>query len=214
MTPHKEKTAVPLGVRTVLKVAIADPQVVVIGLSTGGPAALIEVVPRLPGDFPLPVLIVQHMPPSFTRSLADRLKARSRLKVIEAVDGQDVRKGCVLVAPGDYHMRVRREEKKVIVRLDQGPYENSCRPSVDGLFRSAAEVYGGRVLAIVLTGMGQDGLLGVKDLKAKGAHVLAQSEASSVVWGMPGAVVQAGLADAVLNLDEIAPAILRKVMRR
>jgi len=185
------------------------PKALVIGVSTGGPNALREILPELPATFPLPVLLVQHMPPLFTRFLAERLGSVCRLRVEEAVEGAPVERGRILIAPGDFHMKTALVDGSVRVHLDQSPQQNSCRPAVDALFASVAEVYGGEVIATILTGMGQDGLRGVQMLKAMGATVLAQDEASSVVWGMPGAVVNAGLADRVLPLDQIVPAILR-----
>jgi two-component system chemotaxis response regulator CheB len=184
------------------------PKVLVIGVSTGGPTALGETLPSLPASFPLPVLLVQHMPPLFTRLLAERLNATCQLKVEEASQGQAVEVGKILIAPGDFHMKVASGAGGVRVCLDQSPQLNSCRPAVDALFASVAEIYGGAVLAVVLTGMGQDGLRGVEILKARGARVLVQDEASSVVWGMPGAVANAGLADRVLPLKGIVPEIL------
>lgn len=189
-------------------VSVARPKVLVIGVSTGGPAALGQILPTFPVNFPLPVLLVQHMPPLFTRSLAERLDAHCQLTVEEARDGTAVEAGKILIAPGDFHMKVAWAGGVVRVCLDQSPRQNSCRPAVDALFVSAAEIYRGAVLAVILTGMGQDGLHGVKLLKARGATVLVQDEASSVVWGMPGAVVSAGLADRVLPLDGIVPEIL------
>ncbi|MFY9855430.1 MAG: chemotaxis-specific protein-glutamate methyltransferase CheB, partial [Terracidiphilus sp.] len=185
------------------------PRVVVIGVSTGGPTALGAIMPKLPAGFPLPILIVQHMPPLFTRLLAERLNSTCHLPVEEATQGGIVERGKVLIAPGDFHMKLTSNEDCVRVSLDQSPRQNSCRPAVDALFTSSAEVYGGAALAVILTGMGQDGLRGAEILKAQGASILAQDEASSVVWGMPGAVVNAGLADHVLPLDEVVPEILR-----
>jgi two-component system chemotaxis response regulator CheB len=185
------------------------PQVVAIGVSTGGPAALGRLVPALPAGFRLPVLVVQHMPALFTRLLAERLDAASPLQVKEAAHGEPVEPGRILIAPGDYHLKVVRDGASVRVALDQSPPLNSCRPAVDALFSALADVYGGAVLAVVLTGMGYDGLRGAEVLKARGARVLAQDEATSVVWGMPGAVVSAGLADRVVPLDEMAGEILR-----
>jgi two-component system chemotaxis response regulator CheB len=189
-------------------------RVLAIGISTGGPTALGAIVPQFPADFPLPILIVQHMPPLFTRFLAERLQSGTKLKVEEAADGAPVAAGMVLIAPGDYHMRVRTQGGQTVVRLDQSPPENSCRPSVDVLFRSVGEVYGGAVVSAVLTGMGQDGLRGAEILKANGAYVIAQDEATSVVWGMPGAVATAGLANCVVPLDAVVPEILRQVHYR
>jgi two-component system chemotaxis response regulator CheB len=186
-------------------------EIVAIGLSTGGPTALMQVLPHLPKSFPLPIVIVQHMPPIFTKQLAERLNTECALEVLEAAEGMALKRGQVLLAPGDYHMRLKRKLNEVSVTLDQAEKENSCRPAVDVLFRSVVEVYGGRALGVVLTGMGQDGLRGVEHLKQKNAYVIAQDRESSVVWGMPGAVVEAGLADSVLSLREVAPAMLRQV---
>jgi two-component system chemotaxis response regulator CheB len=190
-----------------------QPKVVVIGVSTGGPTALGSILPELPAGFPLPVLVVQHMPPLFTRLLAERLHATCKLPVEEASQGAPVEASKILIAPGDFHLKVASNGRGVRVCLDQAPPLNSCRPAVDALFTSIADVYGGAVIAAVLTGMGQDGLRGAEILKAQGASVLAQDEATSVVWGMPGAVVNAGLADSVLPLDQVVPEIVRMVGR-
>lgn len=184
-----------------------------IGCSTGGPDALARLLPRLPGDLGIPVLVVQHMPPVFTAMLAQRLDKVSQLSVREATEGDEVRPGEVLIAPGDFHLRVRRGAGAVRVTLDQGPQENFCRPAVDVMFRSALEVWGGSALATVLTGMGQDGLAGARLLAGAGARVLAQDEDSSVVWGMPGAVASAGIADDVLPLEALADRIVGTVRR-
>jgi two-component system chemotaxis response regulator CheB len=189
------------------------PRIVVVGISTGGPTALGSILPGLPADFSLPILIVQHMPPLFTRLLAERLNSRCALNVREAVNGDIVEQGKILLAPGDFHMKVVSDQGKISVQLDQSSQQNFCRPAVDVLFRSAGEVYGGAVLGVVLTGMGQDGLRGAEVLKARGARILAQDEASSVIWGMPGAVVKAGLADCVLPLDAVIPEIIRMAGR-
>ncbi|MGA2832773.1 MAG: chemotaxis response regulator protein-glutamate methylesterase [Terracidiphilus sp.] len=185
------------------------PKVVVIGVSTGGPTALGAIMPMLPAGFPLPILIVQHMPPLFTRLLAERLNSTCQLPVEEATHDGMVEPGKILIAPGDFHMKLASNQNCIRVSLDQSPRQNSCRPAVDALFTSAGDVYGGAALAVILTGMGQDGLRGVETLRAQGASILAQDEASSVVWGMPGAVVNAGLADRVLPLEEVVPEILR-----
>jgi len=190
---------------------VVRPQVVAIGVSTGGPSALGAILPEFPAEFPLPVLVVQHMPALFTRLLAERLHSTCRLAVVEASQGDPVRAGHILIAPGDFHMKVAANGSGVRVCLDQSPPLNSCRPAVDALFSSVGEVYGGAAIAAVLTGMGQDGLHGAEILKARGASVLAQDEASSVVWGMPGAVAAAGLADHVLPLDRVVPEILKMV---
>jgi len=187
------------------------PRVLAIGVSTGGPTALGSILPKLPAQFQLPVLIVQHMPPLFTRLLAERLDSVCPLSVGEAVNGEAVHPGRILIAPGDFHLKVVSSGRDVRASLDQAPPQNSCRPAVDALLTSVAEIYGGAVVAVILTGMGQDGLRGVEILKAQGACILAQDEPSSVVWGMPGAVANAGLADRVLPLDQIVPEILRRL---
>jgi len=184
--------------------------VLVIGVSTGGPNALAELIPGLPEDFPLPIAIVQHMPPVFTRFLADRLSATSKLRVREGEEGGVLEPGVVWVAPGNYHMILRRDADRVRVSLNQASPENSCRPAVDPLFRSAVDLYGNRTLGLILTGMGQDGLIGSGAIRRAGGQVLAQDEASSVVWGMPGAVVGAGLADQVLPLDRIVVELVQR----
>jgi two-component system chemotaxis response regulator CheB len=190
------------------------PKAVVIGVSTGGPTALGAILPSLPVDFPLPVLIVQHMPPLFTRLLAERINATCKLPAEEATQDSPVKPGRILIAPGDFHMKLASNGDGIRVVLDQGPRQSSCRPAVDALFSSAGQVYGGAVIAVILTGMGQDGLRGAGILKALGATILAQDEASSVVWGMPGAVVEAGFADRVLPLDGVVPEILRITERK
>ncbi|MCX6400748.1 MAG: chemotaxis response regulator protein-glutamate methylesterase [Propionibacteriales bacterium] len=195
--------------------AVLPVSALLIGCSTGGPDALARLLPRLPVDLGVPVLVVQHMPPVFTAMLAQRLDKLSALTVREAADGDEVRAGEVLLAPGDFHLRVGRAGRlgPVRVSLDQGAQENFCRPAVDVMFRSALEIYGGGVLATVLTGMGHDGLAGARDLAAAGARILAQDEESSVVWGMPGAIASAGLADDVLPLDELGGRIASLVRR-
>ena len=213
VSPQTPKTSTPSAPRPSARRGIADPELVVMGVSTGGPNALGTIMPMFPADFPLPVLIVQHMPPLFTRLLADRLQTITKLKVREAEDGSIAEPGTVLIAPGNFHMRVAKSGDKARVNLNQEPPQNSCRPSVDVLFRSAEEAYGARVISVILTGMGYDGLRGMEVLKAHGAYVVAQDEATSVVWGMPGAVVNAGLADVVLPLDGIVPEIVRMARR-
>ena len=184
---------------------------VVVGISTGGPNALAALVPALPADLPVPVLVVQHMPPMFTRLLAERLDNHTSLRVREAAGGEVVGPGDVWIAPGDRHLEVRASGGQMRLVTHEGPRENSCRPSVDVLFRSAAAVAGRHVLGVVMTGMGHDGLSGSQDLLAAGARVVAQDESTSVVWGMPGAVVEAGVADDVVALDGMADEIARRV---
>jgi two-component system chemotaxis response regulator CheB len=188
-------------------------EIMVVGASTGGPNALAELLPVFPADWPVPLVIVQHMPATFTARLAERLTEKSRLRVREGVAGEPVSAAGAWIAPGDYHLLLKRDGQSVRLALNQDAQVNSCRPAVDVLFRSAAEVYGPAVLAVVLTGMGQDGLRGCEAIRAAGGQVLAQDEASSVVWSMPGAVAQAGLADQVLPLAQIGPEILKLVPR-
>jgi two-component system chemotaxis response regulator CheB len=189
-------------------------EVVGIGCSTGGPNALAVVVPAFAEDWTVPTLIAQHMPPDFTARLAERLAARAGLRVREGKDGQPLDAAQVWVAPGDWHLVVQRSGAACQLRLTHDAPVNSCRPSVDVMFASLAECFGAGVLAVVLTGMGQDGLHGCERIRAAGGQVIVQDEASSVVWSMPGSVAEAGLADAVLPLDDIGPEIVRRVRRR
>jgi len=177
---------------------------IVIGTSTGGPQALRAVVPLLPADLAVPVFIVQHIPAQFTGSLAERLDVLSSLRVVEAADGMAVEPGVVFVAPGGRHLGVEWRGDVVACVLDDGPRRHGCRPSVDHLLESAARLYGGRVLAAVLTGMGCDGLAGCRELKQAGGTVLTQSAEGCVVYGMPKAVSEAGLADEIVPLGQMA----------
>jgi two-component system chemotaxis response regulator CheB len=186
--------------------------VVAIGVSTGGPAALDILLPALPANFALPVLIVQHMPELFTRLFAERLNGRCNLRVREASESDPVRPGTIYIARGNWHLEALAApapNASPTLHLTQGPLENHCRPAVDVLFRSVAKLYGSGVLAVVLTGMGSDGTSGCRIIRQQGGTVLAQDEPTSTVWGMPGAVTNAGLAHKVLPLDAIAPEILR-----
>ncbi|SPE19775.1 fused chemotaxis regulator; protein-glutamate methylesterase in two-component regulatory system with CheA [Candidatus Sulfotelmatomonas gaucii] len=193
-------------------VSSALPRVVAIGVSTGGPAVLDVLLPTLPADFPLPIVIVQHMPEVFTRLFAERLSRRCGLRVCEGSESEPVMPGAVYIARGNWHMQViasTRTGKPATIHLNQDPPENHCRPAVDVLFRSVARVYGSGVVALVLTGMGSDGLAGCRLIRSQGGMVLAQDEATSIVWGMPGSVVQAGLAHKVLPLHSMAAEIVR-----
>jgi two-component system, chemotaxis family, protein-glutamate methylesterase/glutaminase len=178
--------------------------VCVIGVSTGGPEALSKLVPAFKGPLPVPILCVQHMPPMFTKSLAESLQKKSKLPVVEASENEEIRPGIMYIAPGGRHMVVRVKDGKTIVGINDEPPVNSCRPSVDVLFRSIAEVFGGHgVLSVVLTGMGNDGCNGVRALKRHGCYCITQSEQTCVVYGMPRAVDEAGLSDRSLALDAI-----------
>jgi two-component system chemotaxis response regulator CheB len=188
--------------------------VVAIGCSTGGPNALAQILPNFPHDFPVPILIVQHMPPAFTRFLAQRLTSLCQLPVEEAEEGTPVHAGKIVVAPGGYHLVAEGRKPQTKLHITHDPPENSCRPSVDVLFRSVARAFPNQVLAAVLTGMGQDGLRGCEQLAREGAEIIVQDEATSVVWGMPGFVAKAELADAVLPILDIGPHIVQRVMAR
>ena len=192
--------------------ALSAPSIVVIGVSTGGPAALDILLPSLPADFPLPVLVVQHMPELFTGLLAERLAGYCPLKVREAAEGDVVRPGHIFIARGDWHLEVLAAAhvgQPPTLHLTQREPENHCRPSVDVLFRSASAAYGAGVLAVVLTGMGSDGLAGSRAVRTRGGLVLAQDDATSAVWGMPGAVTRAGLTNHVLPIQAISGEIVR-----
>lgn len=179
-------------------------EAIAIGTSIGGPEALSVVLPKLAPSLPVPILIVQHMPTSFTKALAQRLDEKSKICVLEARHGQRVDAGVAYLAPGDFHLQLSRRHHDVAVMLDRGPLENGCRPSVDPLFRSAASVYGPGLLAVVLTGMGTDGLLGAQRVSERGGHVWVQDQPSAMVWGMAGAVVNAGLARRIVPLGALA----------
>ncbi len=189
--------------------AVRTCDIIAIGSSTGGPQARGAVLTKLPGNLPVPIVIVQHMPPVFTKHLADRLNHESALTVKEAANGETLQPGHVFVAPGDYHLELRREGIAVKTVLTKNPPENSCRPAVDVLFRSVASVYGTGVLSVVLTGMGHDGLRGGEHIVHEGGTLIAQDEATSVVWGMPRAVAEAGLARSILPLSSIPNEMLR-----
>lgn len=188
-------------------------EIIAIGCSTGGPNALADVLRSFPSNLSVPVVITQHMPPLFTKLLAQRLDASTPLRVREATEGDLLEPGLALIAPGDWHMTFRKEGTKVRVQLDQKPPENSCRPAVDPMFTSIAAIYGARTVAAVLTGMGQDGMRGSELIAAAGGYVVAQDEPTSVVWGMPGAVVRAGVASNVLPLPLIARDLVSHVSK-
>ena len=188
--------------------------IVAIGSSTGGPNALVELIPGIPEDFPVPIVIVQHMPPLFTRLMAERMRSQAKLAVREGEDGARVEGGQVWIAPGGHHMTVVRKGPHPVLALTQDPPENSCRPAVDVLFRSVAHTFGAHVLAVVLTGMGSDGTRGAKTIRDAGGEVFIQDQASSVVWGMPGSIAAAGLANYICSLDRMAAEITGRVMLR
>ncbi|MGE5535644.1 MAG: protein-glutamate methylesterase/protein-glutamine glutaminase, partial [Acidobacteriota bacterium] len=188
----------------------AQPRVLLIGSSTGGPQALNAVVPQLGRVLDrAPVLITQHMPPTFTTILAEHLTRLSNRPACEGQEGQEIKPGHIYIAPGGRHMKVARRDNTAVIELDDGPMVNFCKPSVDPMFSSAAAVWGNSVVGMVLTGMGSDGLRGAKEIVAAGGAVVAQDEATSVIWGMPGQVANAGVCSAVLPLNEMAPKMVR-----
>ena len=188
-------------------------KLIVIGTSTGGPAALKDVLPKLPRELSVPVIVVQHMPPQYTKSLADRLDRICPLEVKEATSCDDVVSGRILIAPGGQQMKLERSNQRVTVRTSDDPPEHGCRPSIDYLLRSAISTYDGNLLAVIMTGMGRDGWQACGELKQRGGFIFAQDEASSVVYGMPKAVIDSGLADRILPLGKIAPAVVRHSKR-
>lgn len=186
---------------------------VILGTSTGGPASLKVILPKLPETFPVPILVVQHMPATYTQSLAKRLNEMCALRVTEAQEGEEFFPGNVYIAPGGFHLKVVRENSQLKAGITEDAPENGCRPAVDYLLRHVAEALEGEALAVILTGMGRDGLEGAKLLKAKGGHIFAQQAMGCTVYGMPKAVTDAGLASRILPLASIAPAIIRHVKR-
>lgn len=188
-------------------------QAVILGCSTGGPAALKTVLPRLPSELPVPVLVVQHMPAQYTRSLAARLDEICALDVVEAKDNMEAIAGKVIIAPGGKQIKLECRNKSLLIRVNNDRPENGVRPSVDYLIRSVADVLEGNALAVIMTGMGRDGLDGCKRLKQAGGYVFAQCQDDCVVYGMPKAVIEGDLADRTLPLGKIAPAIVRHIKR-
>lgn len=188
--------------------------IVAIGASTGGPKALVDVLSKIPGNIQTPIVIVQHMPPIFTKTLAESLSKKCAIPVVEARDGDVLVKGQAWIAPGNYHMTVVRENNQHLVRLNQDPQEHYCRPAVDVLFRSVAKEFGPNTLGVIMTGMGHDGLQGCQMIKEHSGQVITQDEATSIVWGMPGAVTKAGLADETIPVNELGLAIVRRVNRK
>jgi two-component system chemotaxis response regulator CheB len=188
---------------------LIKPQILAIGSSTGGPQALFAMLKGVPHSINVPIVITQHMPPTFTTILAEHIARASGWPCKEATDGEKLVPGQILVAPGDFHMLIEPKDGGHAVRLTKDPPENFCRPAVDPMLRSISRVFGPKVLAVILTGMGADGLNGGRDIVAGGGTVIAQDEATSVVWGMPGAVATAGICAAVLPLPELAPYVVK-----
>jgi len=189
------------------------PEILGIGVSTGGPVALNQVIPKLPADFPCPILLVQHMPPMFTKSLADDLNRKSAIEVLEAEAGMVPTAGQVLIAPGGSQMRVVKMNDRPVIRITEDPPERNCRPAVDYLFRSIAHAYGDRAVGAIFTGMGDDGTLGCKLMKRAGAMIITQDEATCVVYGMPRSVFEAGISDQVVSLENLAGSLVASTKR-
>lgn len=207
--PHAART---ITLRGAQEGFMGKPDLLAIGSSTGGPNALFKLLGTLRG-IDVPVVITQHMPPTFTRILAEHIKQQTGLSAVEGEDGMPLVAGRIHVAPGGFHMLIDRKGATPIIKINDGPQENFCRPAVDPMLRSAVKVFGGRIMTVILTGMGQDGMLGCRDVVAAGGRVIAQDEASSVVWGMPGAAALDGTCSAVLPLDEIGPWLRKSSLR-
>ncbi|MDY0350581.1 MAG: chemotaxis response regulator protein-glutamate methylesterase [Desulfobulbaceae bacterium] len=201
-------------VRTGRDTAFREIEAVMIGVSTGGPKALAEILPPLCAGIDVPVFIVQHMPPTFTQSLAKSLNAKCRYEITEGADGDIAARRRVYIAPGGRHMVLERKEGKARIVINDLPPEKGCRPSIDLLFRSGAEVFGRSVIGVILTGMGSDGTEGARELKREGALIIAQDEETSVVWGMPGSAKAAGAVDDILPLHDIPGTIVSLVQHK
>lgn len=195
------------------KAYLEKAEIIAIGVSTGGPTALAEIFLKLPGNLPVPIVMVQHMPPIFTKTLAEHLTTKSAVRVDEAVHGMRLLPGRAYLAPGDYHMELERDPDGIYIVLNQKPSVNSCRPSVDILFHSVADIFKSKTFAVVLTGMGEDGLSGCKRIHELGGRIIVQDEATSVVWGMPGVVAKAGIAESIFPLNEIALGIVEVIKK-
>jgi two-component system chemotaxis response regulator CheB len=191
-----------------------DEQIVAIGTSTGGPRALQEIITRLPGNLPCPVVIVQHMPPGFTKSLSDRLNSLSALTVKEAENGDVLRPGLAVIAPGDFHMALAREGTKTVVKLHQEPPIGGHRPSVDPTMEAVARIYGPRAMGVILTGMGHDGSRGMKAIKANRGFTIAEDQSTTVVFGMPKAAIELGIVDRIVPLPGIAGEIVKRLQTK
>ena len=209
VTPHLRKTSVS---QTTYTQPTTDFQIVTLGVSTGGPFSLQKIIPQLPKEFPIPILIVQHMPPKFTKSLADRINSMSKVTVKEAEHGETIQPGWVYIAPGGFHMKVQRSGySNATLHISTEPSTTLHRPSVDVMMESAVQVYGGKILGVIMTGMGHDGLDGLKLIKQKGGYCIAQNEDTCVVYGMPKAAVDNNLADAIVPLENIPETMVKAV---
>jgi two-component system chemotaxis response regulator CheB len=207
--PHSAKT---ISLRPSIEGFQGKPDLLAIGSSTGGPNALFKVLDKLKG-VDIPVVITQHMPPTFTKILAEHIRQQTGLASVEAEDGMPLVAGRIHIAKGGHHMLIDRKGAMSILRVDDGPMENYCRPAVDPMLRSAIKIFGNKIMTVILTGMGTDGMLGCREIVKAGGRVIAQDEKSSVVWGMPGAVALDGTCSAVLPLDEIGPWLRKSSLR-
>jgi len=212
-TPHEVDDSNIVGMPKVAREVPRRIDMVAIGISTGGPNALTDLLPKIPRDFNVPIVIVQHMPAVFTKILADNLSKHSQIQIKEVEEGDIIVPGNAYIAPGNFHLTVVREGVHIKARLNQESPENYCRPAVDVLFRSLSKLYKDNMLAVVMTGMGQDGMLGCKEIKKNGGLVIIQDQDSSVVWGMPGAVYKEQLADSVYSLSNLDKAIVECVSK-
>ncbi|WP_371369009.1 Protein-glutamate methylesterase/protein-glutamine glutaminase [Sporomusa rhizae] len=193
---------------------LQDERIVAIGTSTGGPRALQEVITKLPGNIPCGVLVVQHMPPGFTKSLADRLNSLSSVTVKEAEQNDVIRPGLVLIAPGDYHMLIEREGGKAVVKLNQNPPIGGHRPAVDPMMESVARVFGSKTIGVILTGMGHDGAKGIQAIKQQNGQTIAEDQSTAVVYGMPKSAIEMGVVDKTAPITGIAAEILRALSKQ
>lgn len=205
------KTVKEITLRSNVGAWTGKPDCIAIGSSTGGPKALFEVITHFK-NFPVPIALTQHMPATFTKILAQHIQTQTGVNAVEAENGAPLLPGQVHVAPGGYHMEFETKESGVVTKITNGPPENFCKPSVDPMLRSLLQIYGKKILCVILTGMGQDGFAGASQIVEAGCRVVAQDEETSVVWGMPGAVALGGLCSAVLPLDQIGPYVRKAVM--
>ncbi|MGP1394733.1 MAG: protein-glutamate methylesterase/protein-glutamine glutaminase [Inquilinaceae bacterium] len=212
--PQRQSMVVGTGpIRTRPMPTVFNPEIIAIGSSTGGPKALLDVMRLIGPGLRQPIIVTQHMPPTFTTILAEHISKQCGVPTSEGIDGEPLVGGRCYVAPGDFHMTVERKGTGNVIRLSKGPRESFCRPAVDPMLRSAVALFGRNVLVAILTGMGQDGMLGCQKVAGVNGVVLAQDEATSVVWGMPGAVAHAGVCNAIMPIAEIGPAIRRLALR-
>ncbi len=213
VAPSRPQQAVTGASPVTHKGLVQKPKIVAIGISTGGPKALAEVIPQIPGSLAVPVVIVQHMPPVFTKALADSLNKKSALNIVEGTDGEELKQGTVYIAPGGKQMKLVAATMpgKYRIKITDDPPENHCKPSADYLFRSVAELFPGKALGVIMTGMGRDGTQGLLKMKQAGAKVLSQNEETCVVYGMPMEAVKAGVVDDVVPLQKIADRIAQVV---